>query len=59
MFSYQIENYVYLTTYFRRTRTHSMNGRIGDEVHEGVVKFFCRSRGHGFMDDDDVSLTIF
>ena len=40
----------------RRTRTHSMNGRIGDEVHEGIVKFFCRSRGHGFIDDDEVSL---
>ena len=40
----------------RRTRTHSMNGRIEDEVHEGTVKFFCRSRGHGFIDDDQVSL---
>ena len=40
----------------RRTRTHSMNGRIGEEIHEGIVKFFCRSRGHGFIDDDEVSL---
>ena len=39
----------------RRTRTQSMNGRIGDEVHDGTVKFFCRSRGHGFIDDDLVS----
>lgn len=35
-----------------------MNGRIGDEVHEGTVKFFCRSRGHGFIDDDDVSTSV-
>ena len=33
-----------------------MNGRIGEEIHEGIVKFFCRSRGHGFIDDDEVSL---
>ena len=39
----------------RRTRTHSMNGRIEDDDHEGTVKFFCRSRGHGFIDDDQVS----
>lgn len=39
----------------RRTRTHSMNGRIEDEIHQGTVKFFCRSRGHGFIDDDQVS----
>ena len=38
----------------RRTRTLSMNGRIEDEVHEGTVKFFCRSRGHGFIDDNMV-----
>ena len=39
----------------RRTRTISMNGRIDeDDVHEGTVKFFCRSRGHGFIDDDSV-----
>ena len=35
----------------RRTRTLSMNGRIEDEVHEGTVRFFCRSKGHGFIDD--------
>ncbi len=34
----------------RRTRTHSMSGRIEDHVQEGTVKFFCRSRGHGFID---------
>jgi len=37
----------------RRTRTLSMNGRIEDEVREGQVRFFCRSKGHGFIDDDD------
>jgi hypothetical protein len=35
-----------------------MNGRIGDEVREGAVKFFCRSRGHGFIDDDEVKSKI-
>jgi cold shock CspA family protein len=29
-----------------------MSGRIEDEVRQGTVKFFCRSRGHGFIDDD-------
>ena len=43
----------------RRTRTQSMNGRIEDEIREGTVKFFCRSRGHGFIDDDQVSLIDF
>ena len=43
----------------RRTRTQSMNGRIEDEIREGTVKFFCRSRGHGFIDDDQVSLVDF
>merc|ERR1712018_488221 len=43
----------------RRTRTQSMNGRIGDEIHEGSVKFFCRSRGHGFIDDDIDSYPVF
>jgi cold shock CspA family protein len=37
----------------RRTRTISMSGRIEDEVRTGTVKFFCRSRGHGFIDDDE------
>merc|ERR1711981_431367 len=36
----------------RRTRTISMNGRIEEDVHEGTVRFFCRSKGHGFIDDD-------
>ena len=36
----------------RRTRTHSMNGRIEEDIHEGTVRFFCRSKGHGFIDDD-------
>jgi len=39
----------------RRTRTHSMNGRIEEDVHEGTVRFFCRSKGHGFIDDDTVT----
>ena len=43
----------------RRTRTLSMNGRIEDEVHEGTVKFFCRSRGHGFIDDSMVNTWLF
>jgi len=43
----------------RRTRTHSMNGRIGEEIHEGIVKFFCRSRGHGFIDDDEDPFPVF
>ena len=36
-----------------------MNGRIEDEIREGTVKFFCRSRGHGFIDDDQVSAIDF
>ncbi len=35
----------------RRTRTLSMTGRIDhDDIKEGKVKFFCRSKGHGFID---------
>ena len=34
----------------RRTRTQSMSGRIETNVKEGQVKFFCRSKGHGFID---------
>lgn len=41
----------------RRTRTVSMNGRIEDEVREGTVRFFCRSKGHGFIDDSDMYAT--
>lgn len=37
----------------RRTRTHSMSGRIEDQVNTGTVKFFCRSRGHGFLDPSE------
>ena len=36
----------------RRTRTISMNGRIEEDIHEGTVRFFCRSKGHGFLRDD-------
>eukprot|EP00094_Tigriopus_californicus_P011678 TCALIF_11283-PA protein Name:"Similar to CG9705 Cold shock domain-containing protein CG9705 (Drosophila melanogaster)" AED:0.17 eAED:0.17 QI:0/0/0/0.66/1/1/3/0/200 len=38
----------------RRTRTQSMSGRIQDQVHQGKVKFFCRSKGHGFIDPSKV-----
>jgi len=41
----------------RRTRTISMNGRIEEDVHEGTVRFFCRSKGHGFIDDDIATAT--
>jgi hypothetical protein len=41
----------------RRTRTISMSGRIEDEVRQGTVKFFCRSRGHGFIDDDEARVS--
>jgi cold shock CspA family protein len=37
----------------RRTRTLSMSGRIENEVNTGTVRFFCRSKGHGFIDPDD------
>lgn len=37
----------------RRTRTHSMSGRIEDDIQQGKVKFFCRSKGHGFIEVDD------
>ena len=36
----------------KRTRTLSVSGRIENEVRDGTVKFFCRSRGHGFVDQD-------
>ena len=35
----------------RRNRTVSMSGRIDHNViQEGTVRFFCRSKGHGFID---------
>ena len=35
----------------RRTRTVSMSGRIDHNViQEGTIRFFCRSKGHGFID---------
>ncbi len=40
----------------KRTRTVSMCGRIVDEEEEGTVKYFCRSRGHGIINPDDVSI---
>jgi len=43
----------------RRNRTQSMSGRIEESVSKGTVKFFCRSRGHGFIDTDDGSEPMF
>ena len=35
----------------RRTRTVSMSGGIDHNViQEGTIRFFCRSKGHGFID---------
>ena len=36
----------------RRNRTTSMSERIESEIREGTVRFFCRSKGHGFIDPD-------
>nr|ACO11946.1 Cold shock domain-containing protein C2 [Lepeophtheirus salmonis] len=33
----------------RRTRTESTAGKIVENLHEGIVKYFCRSRGFGFI----------
>jgi len=33
----------------RRSRTDSVCGRILEEEESGVVKYFCKSRGHGFV----------
>ena len=33
----------------KRNRTESVSGRIEDDVEIGTVKYFCRSRGHGFI----------
>lgn len=39
----------------RRTRTCSISARIHEDVRTGVVKYFCRSRGHGFIVADQLS----
>ena len=39
----------------RRNRSDSVCGRIFDDVETGLVKYFCRSRGHGFVKPDSVS----
>lgn len=36
----------------RRSRTEAVCGRILDEVETGTLKYFCRSRGHGFITPD-------
>lgn len=41
----------------RRTRTDSLCGRINDDIDTGTVKYFCRSRGHGFIIPDNVRKT--
>ena len=38
----------------RRTRTESLCGKIESDVETGTVKYFCRSRGHGFVKPDQV-----
>ena len=39
----------------KRNRTESVCGRIEDDVERGTVKYFCRSKGHGFIVPDNVS----
>lgn len=38
----------------RRTRTDSVCGKIFEDVEMATVKYFCRSRGHGFVKPDKV-----
>ena len=38
----------------RRSRTDSMCDRIEDDTMVGTVKYFCRSRGHGFVNPLEV-----
>ena len=39
----------------KRNRSDSVVGRIEDDVERGAVKYFCRSRGHGFIVPENVS----
>lgn len=36
----------------RSNRSNSLVGRIVDDVLYGSIKYFCRSRGHGFINPD-------
>jgi len=51
------DNSPYLIPEFvsRRTRTCSISARIHEDVRSGVVKYFCRSRGHGFIIADQLN----
>ena len=43
----------------KRNRSDSVIGRIEDDVERGAVKYFCRSRGHGFIVPENVSTLRF
>ena len=43
----------------KRNRTESVCGRIEDDCCRGTVKYFCRSRGHGFIVPENVSWCIY
>lgn len=43
----------------KRSRTQSVCGRIFEDVDTGVVKYFCRSRGHGFITPDSGDPELF
>lgn len=43
----------------KRNRSDSIIGRIEDDVERGTVKYFCRSRGHGFIVPENVSTRVF
>lgn len=38
----------------RRNRSDSVCGKIFEDVEMATVKYFCRSRGHGFVKPDKV-----
>eukprot|EP00095_Tigriopus_kingsejongensis_P007168 maker-scaffold211_size255937-snap-gene-1.14 protein:Tk07168 transcript:maker-scaffold211_size255937-snap-gene-1.14-mRNA-1 annotation:"cold shock domain-containing protein c2" len=37
----------------KKNRSDSLVGRIVDDIKFGTVKYFCRSRGHGFLNPDE------
>ena len=39
----------------RRSRSDSVWGRTYEDIETGAVKYFCRSKGHGFITPDSVS----